>query len=194
MLEGEQLYGDVVNIAARVAEIAKSDEIIVTQETMQSLSTELQEQGRLLKKVPIKNSEPMNLYLIAERGPATEYLPPATTSFIHLQLQLRYHNQTQLVDDDKPEFVIGRVGDCDLVIDHSLVSRHHAIIECKRGKFFLQDQSTNGTYVRDNGSADAVIVQRELVQLKGNGIISLGIDPSNDMEHCIEFEEISSSR
>ena len=194
LLEGEQLYGDVVNIAAHVAEIAKSGEIIVTQETMQLLSADLQEQGRLLNKVPIKNSKPMNLYLIAERDPVTEYLPPDITRTIHMDLQLRYNNQTLLINDEKSEFLIGKVDDCDLIINHSLVSRHHAIIECKHGKYFLKDLSTNGTYVKDEGRATHFILQRELVQLKGKGIIALGMDPSNGLEHSIEFEEISSLR
>ena len=136
----------------------------------------------------------MNLYLIAEHEPATEYLPPATITSVQMELQLRYQDQSRLVSDEKPEFVIGKVDDCDLVVDHSLVSRHHATIECKHGKFFLQDQSTNGTYVRDHGSVNDVILQRELVQLKGKGIISLGMDTTNDMAHCIEFEEISAFR
>ena len=133
----------------------------------------------------------MHLYLIAENEPFTEYRPPLTVKPTNSKLQLRYNGKTRTVSDQRPECVIGRVEDCDLVVTHSLVSRHHAIIDCKLGKYFLQDQSTNGTYVMDDGSADVIVLQREFVQLKGKGTISLGIHPNKDPEHCIEFEEIS---
>jgi hypothetical protein len=44
--------------------------------------------------------------------------------------------------------LIGRTDQCDLVIDDSLVSRKHACIERKDGRFLLQDlKSTNGTFL-----------------------------------------------
>jgi len=72
-------------------------------------------------------------------------------------------------------------------IDHRLVSRRHASIECVSGKFFLQDHSTNGTYVREAGGSDATLIQRELCQLKGTGAISLGIEPGANPDHLIVF-------
>ena len=60
---------------------------------------------------------------------------------------------------DKPELIIGRGSDCDVLIDDVVVSSHHAIIEkvephdrAAQPEYFLQDQgSTNGTLV--NGEA-----------------------------------------
>jgi pSer/pThr/pTyr-binding forkhead associated (FHA) protein len=44
--------------------------------------------------------------------------------------------------------LIGRTGQCDIVIDDSSVSREHACIETKHDRFLLQDlKSTNGTQV-----------------------------------------------
>jgi predicted component of type VI protein secretion system len=67
------------------------------------------------------------------------------------------------------------------------VSRRHASIECVSGKFFLQDHSTNGTYVTEAGAAESMLVQREIYQLKGAGAISLGIEPTVNPEHLIVF-------
>jgi len=49
---------------------------------------------------------------------------------------------------DKQRFTIGRSGTCDLRLQDSFVSRHHAEIVCEEGHFLLRDQnSKTGTYV-----------------------------------------------
>src|SRR3546814_11790113 len=75
-----------------------------------------------------------------------------------------------------PEFVLGRQDICDLVIDSSYASRRHATIQAVRGKVFLKDHSTNGTYVR-NAADGVVFIKREMVQLRGSGAIFLGREP-----------------
>ena len=54
------------------------------------------------------------------------------------------------------------------------------------GKFFLQDHSTNGTYVAER-SGSPVLVHRELLQLKEPGVISLGVEPQLNAAHSIVF-------
>jgi pSer/pThr/pTyr-binding forkhead associated (FHA) protein len=82
--------------------------------------------------------------------------------------------------------LIGRDDDCRIRVEHRLVSRRHASVECVAGKFFLQDHSTNGTYVAE-GQGMPVLVHREMFQLKESGIISLGIEPQYNVEHAISF-------
>ncbi len=55
------------------------------------------------------------------------------------------------------------------------------------GKFFLQDHSTNGTYVEERQQGKPVFVQREIYQLNGSGVISLGIEPQHNPDHLIQF-------
>lgn len=47
----------------------------------------------------------------------------------------------------KDETMIGRGGDCDVLINDKTVSRHHALIKREGDKWFLVDQSKNGTHV-----------------------------------------------
>ena len=56
-----------------------------------------------------------------------------------------------------------------------------------RGKVFLKDHSTNGTYVR-NASGDVVFVKREMVQLSGSGAIFLGREPELAEDDGITFK------
>lgn len=186
--EDEQLYGDVVNVAARMADVAKRFEIVLTAAAQQQLAQPGRWPNlRLIKQVPIKGkTEPMDVYLLAnDRRGLTDYQPPQrkTTSG---QLHLRYAGQLVTVDLQAGACLIGRDDDCRVKVERPLVSRRHASVECAAGKFFLHDHSTNGTYVAERQAA-AVLVHREMFQLKESGIISLGVAPQHNVEHSIVF-------
>jgi predicted component of type VI protein secretion system len=102
------------------------------------------------------------------------------------ELSLRYAGRAFRVGAQGGACLIGRDDDCVIKIEHRLVSRRHASVECVAGKFFLQDHSTNGTYVAER-HGNAVLVHREMLQLKDGGLISLGIEPQFNVEHSISF-------
>lgn len=187
--EADQLYGDVVNIASRMADIAKRFEIVLTQAASEQLSNAPRWQLRLIRKVPVKGqAAPMNIALLPfDEEHGTEYRPPDQTKTVHTRLELRYGPAVFVVDGDATSCLIGRDPACGIKLDHPLVSRRHASVERVSGKYFLHDHSTNGTYVDDEGGAGAVLVQREIVQLKGRGVISLGADPKRNPDHLIRF-------
>jgi adenylate cyclase len=186
--EAEQLYGDVVNVAARMADVAKKFEIVLTAAARQQLAQPARWPNlRLIKEVPIKGkAEPMDVYLLAnDRRGLTDYQPPlkkATTG----QLHLRYAGQLVIVNMQAGACLIGRDDDCRIKIEQPRVSRRHASVECAAGKFFLQDHSTNGTYVAERQAAP-VLVHREMFQLKESGVISLGVEPQHNVEQSIVF-------
>ena len=47
----------------------------------------------------------------------------------------------------KAEHVVGRGGDCDILINDKTVSRHHARIKRDGDKWLLIDESKNGTHI-----------------------------------------------
>jgi class 3 adenylate cyclase len=58
--EAEQLYGDAVNLAARMADIAKRFEIVISETARDQLSEARRSSLRLIKHVPIKGkTEPV---------------------------------------------------------------------------------------------------------------------------------------
>ena len=173
-----------------MADIAKRFEIVMTDAAQAQLSNPGHWRNlRLIRKVPVKGkSEPMDIYLLAnDKQALTDYRPPLQSKTLMVRLALRYAGGEWEVDLKTGACLIGRDDDCKVKIDHRLVSRRHASIECVAGKFFLQDHSTNGTYVDDGHPGAPVLVQRELYQLKGNGVISLGLEPGDNAEHLIRF-------
>jgi class 3 adenylate cyclase len=186
--ESEQLYGDVVNVAARMSDIAKKFEIVLTQGAHALLNDASRWPLRLIRKVPVKGkTEPMDIYLLANsRHGLTDYRPPLQTKTMQIRLRLHYATLEHLVEPQTAACLIGRDEDCRIKVDHRLVSRRHASIECVSGRFFLQDHSTNGTYVQDAEGAP-ILVQRELIQLKERGVISLGVEPQLNLDHLIRY-------
>ena len=102
-------------------------------------------------------------------------------------LALHYMGYEQEIEEPSDGFILGRGRNCDLVVNLSHVSRKHARLEFRQGKFLLIDQSLNGTSVlMEDG--EEVRLQREELPLTGSGTISLGKDIQDAAEHVIRFE------
>lgn len=101
-------------------------------------------------------------------------------------LYLAYNDTIKEITSRSPEFVFGRSGDCDLVVQSEFASRRHARIVFRKGKFVLVDQSRNGTFVKSQGGKE-IYIQGEEVPLSGSGFISLGKSASVSNAHMIYF-------
>jgi len=102
-------------------------------------------------------------------------------------LSLCYQNKKHLLEAGAEPYAFGRDKQCDQPIDSSLVSRVHASITTRRGKFILKDESTNGTYVQmDN--AKPVFLKREEITLHGKGVVSFGKQLDMGSEFLLYFE------
>jgi len=101
------------------------------------------------------------------------------------ELVLRHAGKEIVLGAERPSAMVGRDPSCDLVIADPKASRQHAKLEKRRDKFFLVDQSTNGTYVTFSGEAE-IALRREEVMLRRSGRIVFGHGASADAE-SVEF-------
>ena len=174
------IYGDAVNIAARMATIAKTNQIITTEDFIRLLNKDLTSNTRLFDHTRVKGiDEEMKIYQILwEEDNVTTF---ASTQHIQqiLQVQIsivfKFNGEQRFYtgsDITKP-LSIGRDNSCDITIDSRLASRSHVNLEFRRGKFVLVDHSTNGTYVKFN-QQNELFIRREEIPLMGEGYISLG--------------------
>jgi adenylate cyclase len=183
-------YGDTVNVAARVTDLAKAGEILVTEDTVVRLSPGLRAATRWLDKASVKGKkDPVGVYMIMteEENVTVIRSPLVAAESDALSLDLRYGEQSFSLTEPMPEFIIGRQDICDLVLDSNYASRRHATIQADRGKVFLKDHSTNGTYVRSSGG-EIAYVKREMMQLTGQGAIFIGREPELAGDDCIAFK------
>lgn len=80
----------------------------------------------------------------------------------------------------------GRDRASSLRVDSDRVSRDHAHVEFRHGKFVLVDHSTNGTFVTPQGGSE-VWLQRESMPLLGSGLFSLGGSALLHREVCVQY-------
>lgn len=190
--ESNDVFGNTVNVAARVTAITRAGQIMSTQEVFNVLPAALQRRMRLIMRAEFKGKrEHQDVYqVIDEQGDidATRCGIPAYRKPTENdnEMVLRHHHQSVKVSNNHRGVCLGREEFCDIVVKNSLASRLHTQIELRLGKFFIADQSTNGKYIRfDDGSALHIIRQEAL--LTGKGSISLGQSFADSPEELIEF-------
>jgi len=177
LMEAGDVFGDAVNVAARMAAQAKGGQIITTQSTLDLLAPVLRASSRFVDRAPIKGKqEEIEIYeLIWQEEDvtrmATGLLQDAPK--VESRLKVNYHDQEIEINKSRSSVVMGRSNTCDLPINEKLASRQHVRIELRRDKFFIIDQSTNGTHVSIDNEEPAFL-RREEMPINGNGRLSLG--------------------
>lgn len=177
--EASDVFGNTVNVAARVAAITREGQIMATQAVFDALPDDLQNKMRQIMRTEFKGKQELHeIYqVICEKedtqktrfGIPAFRKPPDNSD----EMILRYRDQSIRVNKECRSVVLGREETCDLVVHNDLASRQHVRIELRFGKFIISDQSTNGTYIRSNDS-NVVHITREETVLRGDGSISLG--------------------
>ncbi len=193
ILESGDVFGDAVNVAARMSAIARAGQIITTRETVQALPDALAEKTRLFDTTQVKGKQDsLVIYEVMweEEDGATVFAAStgaggSATSSTPAQLTLQYQDQAYtLTLGDSAN--IGRADSCEITVASPLASRVHARIESRRGKFVFIDQSTNGSYVRTE-DGNIVYLRREELPLWGKGVISLGATLDENIGHWVSF-------
>jgi len=182
--EGD-VFGDAVNVAARMVALAKQRQILTTEETVNALSADLRKSAQFIDRTTIKGkSGEINIYeIVWEQHDVTVMLDGCLEEMaIRTRIELSFAGSTIDVDIDRPSATLGRQPHNDIVVSDSRVSRSHARIEYRRGKFVLVDQSTNGTFALIQGKK-SIQVKRDETTLIGSGVIGLGreVTPESDM-------------
>ncbi len=187
ILENNDVFGDAVNVAARMAGLAKGMQIITTRQTTEMLSPGLRSSTRHLDRIAVKGkSEVIDIFeYIWQPDDVTQIVTGAAAAEAKpVKLYLTYMGRETEMNQKSGTVVLGRGNRADMVIRDTMASREHARIECRRNKFVLVDQSTNGTYVlTPDGPA---YLRREEVNLTGKGKISLGRDVAS-ATHVVEY-------
>lgn len=192
---GGDVYGDAVNLAARICALARAGETLLTEQTVTLLPPLYRRCTRLLDTTTLKGKkDPVNIFLMVDEAdthatmmePATRGPAPRTT----VALELRYRGEALKLDESRTKAVLGREIGCDLVVNGAYASRRHATVEVRRGRYVVTDQSTNGTYVSDGKNSK--FLKRESADLGLSGTIGLGAEPENDASGVVQFEQIGS--
>ena len=187
--EGMEIFGYVVNAAAKMKALSKPRQTLITQETRHCMTPEFAARTRLVGTLPIKGKagRPVIYEYVWEDEDVTimrEAQPGIKKT--HTVMVLKCGPRLMKISDTRPVVSIGRMLSNDLVINYPRISRMHARIEHRRSKFVLVDASSNGTYVRISGK-EPVYLKHDELQLYEEGIISPGREASPDSPGAIHF-------
>ncbi len=192
------VFGDAVNLTARVASLARPGEVLATRSYYDRVTEHERRQLRVLDNITFKGkSSPTEIFSMLTEDELTR--TAATLGPESGKTRFRYHSgapqivvQLRLGDQarnclDAHSVSIGRSSDCDLVIEQPWVSRHHLTVTVRDGKVQLKDESSLGTYVAIRDGYD-FFMRRETVVLTGSGTISPGLRADDKRAEIIDFQ------
>lgn len=190
--ESGDVFGDTVNVAARVAAITRASQIMTTQAAVSALPPDLREKTRQVMRAEFKGKqEQLDISIVIWEMDDMLSTRVGTPAFRKSpdnidEMTLRYREQSLKINKERRSIVLGRGDACDIIVQNGFASRQHVRIELRFGKFVLADQSTNGTYIRFS-DGNVVRLAREEMILRGSGSISLGQPYSENPADLVEF-------
>jgi adenylate cyclase len=176
--EQNDIFGAAVHTANRMTSQAKAKQIIISGSTVERMGPEWRAQTRQIDVATVRGrlDEVALFEVLWQPDEATSMLPTIdweSKSKGATKITLSFRDGTVVVNDQKKAMNMGRADDNDLVVKGNLISRIHAKVEKRRGKFILIDQSTNGTFL-ETVEGEETFVRRDSTELTSEGIIGLG--------------------
>jgi class 3 adenylate cyclase len=173
---GNTLFGDAVNFAGKMKSLAKPFQTLLSENTLNHLCREHRHLTRFVGKLTIKGKAGTHdiFEFIHELEEATLVIEqPGNALDGPVMLEVQCGASRMVVDQANPILTIGRLPVNDLVLKFPGISRMHASIEQRKGKFVLVDVSSNGTYIHIKGQ-QVIHIKHDEIQLEGQGIICPG--------------------
>jgi len=174
-------FGDTVNSAARLADLAGAAQILTTQSVWSALGPLQQSSLRSLGPMHLRGrAEASHVYRVewqTGRDEDATMMGRSMASSVSPQvLELVAGDQTVQIDASSLAISIGRGAGASLALNDPRVSRMHAMLEWRGGQFVLSDASSYGTWVYFGNQSDAVVLRRTECYLVGSGQISAGCE------------------
>jgi adenylate cyclase len=188
----KDVFGDTVNVAARMLELADNQRIFTTGDTAAQLDGSTRARLRLVETIEFKRREhPVEVFELTmgqetlirfEDAPRSE--EPGVDD---LWLLISCRGKQHVLRGRRTSLTIGRDRSNDIVLDSPSASRFHARIERRRRAFYLVDRSSNGTTVISDSGRTATL-RKEDLRIIGSGTFGAGGSRDARPEEPIHFE------
>jgi hypothetical protein len=195
----DDCYGDAVNVAARLSELAGPHQIWVNQAVMQESSALPEIRSRLLGPIHLRGrSEPITVYQIEWQDDISSELltvhAPMSLDFVGSnhdalggQVELTWLDTSRTFRAFELPIHIGRIQKAEFSVADPRVSRLHARLDWRNGSVMLVDVSTYGCWVRFAGGGSDLQLRRDECVLHGHGEIALGTPFSEISAPVVRF-------
>lgn len=173
-------FGDTVNSAARLADLAGAAQILTTQNVWSALGALQQASLRSLGPMHLRGrAEASHVYRVEWQAGQDEdatMMGRSMAASAPQVLSLEHGGKTVQIDAHSLAISIGRGAGASLALNDPRVSRMHATLEWRGGQFVLSDASSYGTWVYFGNQSEAVVLRRTECYLVGSGQISAGCE------------------
>jgi adenylate cyclase len=193
VLKDGAVFGDTVNVCARLVSLANPAQVLTTRQTVDALSPPLRQRCRDLyaTKVRGRRGEIAVCEVMWRADPDTtrvndERVDASRKAAQKWVLKITHAGET-FVADPATMLRIGRDASNDVVVNTEHASRLHARIFSREGNFFLADQSTNGTFLTVDGTKREVRLRRSETVLGARGWIGLGKSAAQHGDHVLRY-------
>lgn len=199
ILVDDDCYGDAVNTASRLSELAGPHQIWVNDKAIENSPKLADVHFRFLGPIAIRGrSEPCNVHQIewqedqnsdyfTVQAPANAQSENGVVDALGGQVELSFNELRQTFQAFELPIHIGRFRKVDFVVNDPRVSRTHATIEWRNGSFVLVDESSYGSWVRFAGSRSDLMLRRDECVLHGHGQFALGTSFSDPSAPIVSF-------
>lgn len=189
-------YGDAVNSAARLADLAGAEQILTSQRVRDALPPEQQEKLRSLGPMYLRGkAEVTEVYRVEwqpERDAEATVMGQSMFGQVtETHLEVTIAGAVRKLQPTGEAITLGRSATADIPVNDSRVSRLHATIEWRGGHFVLSDASSFGTWVYFGNQPEPVVLRRTECYLVGQGQIALGCDRNAEAAPLAGFAVVS---
>lgn len=190
-IEGD-CFGDTVNSAARLADLAGASQILTTQSVWDAIfpvqRTALRSMGPMYLRGKTESSHVYRVeWRAGQDGEATMIGRSAALPQGEEWLELSFGEQQLRLDAKTGKVSLGRATDAALQINDPRVSRLHATLEWRGGQFVVSDASSFGTWVYLGNQSEAIVLRRTECALVGSGTIVPGCARVDENAPLIAF-------
>jgi adenylate cyclase len=192
VVKDDDLFGDTVNVCSRLNTLGGPEQVLTTQQTVQSLSPGLRLRCRQLYPLKVKGKvEEITVFDVLWRldPDITERdLParPAASRNPVAVLKVSYGGESFTVGPAQ-EVLLGRDKGNDIIIESARASRVHARIFGRDGNFVIADQSSNGTFLLIDGNSREMLLRREEAVMGERGWVGVGKSAEGHGTHVLRY-------
>ena len=188
--ENADVFGDTVNLASRMVAMANPGQILTTRHAVEVLTPFLRSTCRNLYTTNVKGkTEKIVVFEVMwhqDKGITVVGGPGEMEPGKPVTAKFSYRGKEWTLDEARDAVTAGRDPVSDILVAGDKVSRNHARIFTRQGKYVLVDQSANGTFVKRENRE--ILLQREEYILTGHGQIGLGQSVLDSGEEIITYE------
>ena len=178
-------YGDAVNVASRLSDLSGPEQILATDSVIQALPHDSLVRYRPLGAMMLRGrTESCTVHriewqseVLSEAFTMPASLTPSLLSRRAAQpdfIELSWLDTAAAFRITELPLFLGRDPDVQFVVQDPRVSRKHARIEWRAGKFYLEDVSSYGSWVRFTNNPEVISLRRQECVLLMDGEIALG--------------------